>query len=1260
QISLKRVFFLLVFAVAGVAASFSQNKIQCIAPTISVSANFTICNGQSTTLTATVTGPTSPNYSYAWTQNPTTGGLNPANTTTASTTNNTVATPTTTTTYTVIVTDGVFCTSLPATVTVTVVNPSTASISYTGSPWCTSAGTQTVALTGTAGGTYTFSPAGLMMDASGTITPGTSTAGTYTVTYTVASPAPCSAVNATTVVTINAIPSLTLSGTNTICIGTNTTLNVSGASSYVWSPSGSLNSAIISNPVASPTTSTNYTVVATGANSCTVTTSYSVTVYATPTVTVSGTNTVCSGLPTTLTASGGISYVWSPGGATTTNVSVAPTNSTNYSVVGTDANTCTNSSSYSVTVYPQPIASAGADVSVCLGDNTTFNGTGNGTFLWSPSTYLNCTTCANPVATPTSTAVITYTLTVTNNCGSATDEISLTYPALPSAYAGPDVTICPGAGTSTTLTGTGSGTFVWSPSGTLSCISCASPVATPTATTTTYTFSITASCGTNSDDVTVTIANPVAGITGNTTVCSGQTTTLTASGGVSYSWSTGAITNPITANPITSTTYTVIATDGSGCTDSDVITVNPSPLPTASPSPDVSICAGASTSLSVTGSGTYAWTPAANLSCTTCANPVANPTSNITYTVTVTNSCGSVSDSVTVSITATPSVNAGADATICIGASAPLNASGGSTYSWSPASGLNCTTCANPVANPTGTTDYTVTITDVCGTASDVVTVNVNSLPAAGISGNSTICLGSSSTLTATGGGTYSWNVGNTNAIITVNPTITSGYSVTVTDGNGCTNTANFTVNVSSVTALISGTSSSICSGSSATLTASGGGTYVWNTAETTTSIVVSPTVATGYSVVATNPSGCTDSDTYSVSVIAQPTASVTAIGGSTTMCSGSSTSLTASGGASYVWSPATGLDNSNISNPVSSSTANITYTVTVSNGGCSSVASISITVNAVPSAALTATQMSICIGSCSTLSATGGLSYVWAPGGSTSSVISVCPASSTTYTVTTTDANGCTDDASALINVLPLVNAIVTGDTVICSGDLSMLTASGGSMYSWNTGQITPSISVNPVANTSYTVTASNGACSDFAVINVNVNPSPTADATASPYTINIGATTTLTGLTSTGTYTWSPTTGLSCDTCANPAANPTVTTIYTVTTIDINGCTSLDTVIVNVTMECEDIFVPSAFSPNNDGFNDLFYVRNPCILDMEFTVYNRWGQKVFFTTDQTEKWDGRFHGKPVDPAVFFYTLNINFITGTSKYIDGNVTLVR
>lgn len=1237
-ISFKQVFFLLFYLGIGSFVSLAQKKdfsVQCVAPVVSMSSNVTICNGGSTTLTATAFSGTAP-YTFLWSPS---ASLNDPNI------SNPVASPTVTSTYTVIVDDQSSGACRDTGYVTVTVNPTPTVIVSGTNTVCSG---QSTTLSASGASTYVWAPGG-STTTSIVVTPSVST--NYTVTGTGANT--CTATT-TYSVTVNPTPTVIVSGTNTICSGQSTTLSASAAGgvSYVWAPGGATTASI----VVSPTTSTNYTVTGTNASSCTVTATYSITVnpLPSPTITASPSFTICNGSSTTLTASGtaSSSYVWNPGGSTNASISVNPTTSTGYTVTETSLG-CSGSSSQTVTVNPLPFANAGTDVSVCAGDNTTLNGTGNGTFSWSPSTGLSCTTCPNPVATPT--APVTYTLSVTNNCGTATDEISITYPGLPSANAGTDKTICIGA--STTLTGTGSGTIAWSPSTGLSCTACVSPVANPTVTST-YTFSVTGACGTSTDEVIITVADPVTSVSGNTTICNGEATTLTATGGISYSWSTGASTNPLIDSPANNTTYTVIASDGNGCTDDTTINVVVNPLPASNAGADVSICFGSNTTLNAIGNGAFVWAPSTGLSCTTCSNPTADPTATTTYTVTITNSCGSISDSVIVSVRPLPIASAGADATICIGQSTTLNASGGGTYSWSPSAGLNNTTIANPVASPTVPTDYTVTVTEICGSASDVVSVIVNPLPAAAISGNDTVCAGETDTLFASGGGTYLWNDGSVNDTLIINPTGVTGYTVTVTSAAACTNTATFTVNISTVTASISGTSTTICSGESATLTAAGGGTYSWSTGSSTTTIVVSPTTPTNYTVTATNSLGCTNAATFNVGVTNKPNAVLSA--SSDTICAGSSTSLTASGGTSYSWSPSTGLSSTIISNPVSTITVNVTYTVVVSTGGCADTASIGIVVNQLPTVVINATATSICIGSCTTLSATGGSSYVWAPGAQTTASINVCTASSGSYTVTTTDANGCRGDANIFITVVPVVNAFITGDTVICAGDATILTAQGGSSYSWNTGDVTSAISVNPAGNSGYTVTVSNGVCSDQAIVNVAVSPLPTVLASAALYTINIGNQTTLTGTTSTGTYNWAPSTGLSCTTCMEPIASPTVTTIYILTTVDSNGCSASDSVIVNVTLECDEVFVPSAFSPNGDGFNDYLYVRNPCVQDMEFSVFNRWGQKVFFTSDITLGWDGTFHGKPVDPAVFFYTLSIKFITGTDKHIDGNVTLVR
>lgn len=1294
-------FFLFAFLHLPTTLLHAQQKTMCIPPDIFPSANVTICNGQSTTISVTHTSTSGP-YIYLWT--PSTGLSNPN-------ISNPVASPTTTTTYTVTVTDAQPCTSLPGFVTVTVNSTPTVSISGAGSICMGGSAT----LTGSGGSTYSWSTG----STSNPITVNPTTATTYTVWGTNA--AGCSNTSTGTV-NVNSPPAISISGAaSSICNGSSATLTGIGGSTYSWSTGST------SNPITvNPTTSTTYTVWGTDAAGCsntdiatvnvnslptisisgggisicsgngafltasggdtylwstgatttgifvspTVATTYTVTgtdaatgcsntatstvsMYPNAVASISGTTTICNGQSTTLCASGGVTFQWDSG-PTTSCITVSPTSSTGYTVTVVDGNGCTDDDAATVTVNPLPTANAGPDVSICIPSSTTLTATGNGTFLWSPSTGLSCTTCANPTANPTVTT--TYTVTVTNSCGSTDDSVTVTITSSASVNAGSDVTIC--QGNSTTLIASGSGTYNWSPSTGLSNTTIANPVATPTVSTN-YTVTITTGCGSAEDSVWVVVDVPVASISGTSTICSGQSSTLCATGGGTYLWDSGQTTSCITVSPTSANGYTVTVTDAFLCTASASTTVSVNALPVVAISGNTSVCSGVNDTLVATGGPGYLWNTGA-----TTDTLIVNLTSATGYTVTVTDGNGcSNSANISVSVNPQPSANAGTDATICNGTSTTLCGTGNGSVVWNP--GGQTTSCI--VANPSSTITYTFSVTNSCGTADDSVVVNVNALPSAAINGNATICAGSSDTLVATGGGTYVWNpTASTNDSLIVSPTSATGYTVTVTDANLCSNTATFTVNVSSVTASISGSPLAICSGNNSTLTASGGGTYLWNTSATTASITVSPTITTIYTVTVTNSNGCTAVDTETITVTAQPTASITAT--SSTICSGSSTTLTANGGSNYSWS--TGQPVQVI---VVNPTASATYTAFVSNGACMDTAIVSVTVNPAPTASVTTTSGIICIGGCATLSASGGISYSWSttPIQTTATIVE-CPTIATGYTVTVTDASGCTANASTLINVLSTVTVTVNpAGASICAGDQVTLQAQGGVNYTWLPGgQTTSSIPVSPNASTTYTVIGSNTCSADTATVIVNVSALATADASASPYTINIGNQTTLNGVTSNGTYNWSwesSTAPLSCSTCQFPVANPTATTTYTLCITDASGCTACDTVTVNVMLECEEIFVPSAFSPNGDTKNDFVTVRTPCIETIDFTIYNRWGQVVYHTDDigivnkSNDGWDGTFKGKECDPAVYFYILNVSLIPdSTFKTIQGNVSLIR
>jgi gliding motility-associated-like protein len=174
------------------------------------------------------------------------------------------------------------------------------------------------------------------------------------------------------------------------------------------------------------------------------------------------------------------------------------------------------------------------------------------------------------------------------------------------------------------------------------------------------------------------------------------------------------------------------------------------------------------------------------------------------------------------------------------------------------------------------------------------------------------------------------------------------------------------------------------------------------------------------------------------------------------------------------------------------------------------------------------------------------------------------------------------------------------------------------------------------------------------------NVNP-PVATASGGT-TINYGSSVSLTA-TGGGTYAWSPSSGLSCTTCASPVASPTVTTQYCVTATDAIGCTDSACTIVEVDITCGTFGYPNAFSPNGDGLNDVFRARiNPgCITDYHLVVYDRWGEMVFESFDYREGWDGTFKGEALDNAVFVYYATAKLsTTGEKLERKGNVSLIR
>jgi gliding motility-associated-like protein len=182
-----------------------------------------------------------------------------------------------------------------------------------------------------------------------------------------------------------------------------------------------------------------------------------------------------------------------------------------------------------------------------------------------------------------------------------------------------------------------------------------------------------------------------------------------------------------------------------------------------------------------------------------------------------------------------------------------------------------------------------------------------------------------------------------------------------------------------------------------------------------------------------------------------------------------------------------------------------------------------------------------------------------------------------------------------------------------------------------------------------------------DTAIQNITVLPIIPLTATADDYILLTGSSTTLHALPSGYTYTWVPPLTLDNPNSQDPIATPLTTTTYTVSIAE-NPCRQATVTIEVVDALCYDpyIFVPNAFTPNNDGENDLLFVRGQSITSLLFRVYNRWGEKVWETTDPLKGWDGTFQGRDCDPAVFDYYLEVVCPGGQEFFKKGNVTLIR
>lgn len=425
---------------------------------------------------------------------------------------------------------------------------------------------------------------------------------------------------------------------------------------------------------------------------------------------------------------------------------------------------------------------------------------------WEPAATLSCATCLDPLASPDSTTTY-YLYSGIGGCGPI-DSATVTVFPTPTYRLGGDTLLCPGE--STELVVSTSASVRWLPSDDLSCTDCRRVFVAPR-TSATYFFDVTSDRGcVVRDSVHVTVAPlPPVSAGGDTTICEGASVRLHASGGARYAWSpaTGLscsdCADPV-ASPAATTTYRVTAWSDAGCSSSATVRVSVAPVIRVDAGGDVAMCPGTSVRLAATGAEAYRWDADPSLSCLDCADPIARPGVTTTYHVTGTSALGcSVRDSVRVVVLARPVLTVTADTAICRGTGAWISAAGARSYRWRSSSGEElCASCSEQLVTPETTTTYYVEGTSADGcTRVDSVTVVVGEPPSVTITGDTGICRGGSTLLSAGGAQRYQWAPAEGLSCIdcaspTASPATTTHYTVIGTTEAGCTDSAEVVVSV--------------------------------------------------------------------------------------------------------------------------------------------------------------------------------------------------------------------------------------------------------------------------------------------------------------------------------------------------------------------------------------------------------------------------------------------------------------------------------
>ena len=598
------------------------------------------------------------------------------------------------------------------------------------------------------------------------------------------------------------------------------------------------------------------------------------------------------------------------------------------------------------------------------------------------------------------------------------------------------------------------------------------------------------------------------------------------------------------------------------------------------------------------------------------------------YTVTLTYYIGGVAQTSTRTLTIfePPVVNLGPDSLICEGDTVPLMGPSGATLEWQDGSA-----CEDFTAIGSGT--YWLTATNVCGSVTD--SLNLIPVPPLGFNlGNDTIICNQDTLLLdpMTSGTAYLWN--DSSQADTLLAFSTGLYWVQVTDTLGCLHFDSIQVNVGQPINLGTGNDTTLCPGDTLVLDANNpDASILWQNGDTTqTFTVTSPGT---YSVIVTDSNNCQSFDTI---VIDYSTISVS-LGNDTSTCTDSLLLFASPDSLSYLWNTTDTTDSIWV-------TVTNQYSVVATDSfGCVSTDSINVIMAGI--GVNLGGDVGLCPGQSTTLN-TGlsGVTTSWSTGDTTSSITVSTPG---TYSVTVTNPAGCSNSDTVEVTIAQ-INLSLPASQTICNGDsFSVSLNLPGMTFSWENGSTSPDRTFTSAGTYSVTVTTGSGCTATDQIEIIVNNPS-----------VSLGPDTTLCGSFSilvtpsitANSYLWQ-------DGSTEPTILATAYQTYAVTITDNAGCTASDDKFF--LEDCAGIiFIPNVFSPNQDGRNDIFLIETEDLTELDFHVFNRWGQELFHTTEAGIGWDGKCSGGDCPEGTYFWTMRYKGFTDEEFLIKGEITLLR